>query len=281
MTDDQRRPVQKPLVSPWRHASLRPVYLLIAIAAVLVVSGLAVWMVQTLSNSNIFNTPYKNPANIAVSLLGYGRAHGHLPDPVVRQPSDEPSTGSDPSKVTDRPLYSWRVEIHPYLEAWHGTWDRSRPWDDPANKKLVELSPYYAIGATGPKGPPQSFPETNFLAITGPGTAFGDGQGRPMAFKDVPPETIVAVETRSSGIPWPAPGDFDIRTMPRTVGARDGRGISGRNPGGFHVIFADGDVWLLSAKVPFETLSKFFTTADAEKHDREQLLGSFALHRGP
>jgi hypothetical protein len=89
------------------------------------------------------------------------------------------------------------------------------------------------------------------------------------------------VETRSSGIPWPAPGDFDIRTMPRTVCARDGKGISSRNAGGFHLIFADGQVWLLSDKVPFETLIKFFTTADAEKHNREQLLGSFALHRGP
>jgi hypothetical protein len=102
-----------------------------------------------------------------------------------------------------------------------------------------------------------------------------------MALKDVPPATILAVETRSSGIPWPAPGDFDIRTMPRTVCARDGKGISSRNPGGFHLIFADGQVWLLSDKVPFETLSKFFKTADAAKHNREQLLGSFALHRGP
>jgi hypothetical protein len=102
-----------------------------------------------------------------------------------------------------------------------------------------------------------------------------------MALNDVPSATVLAVETRSSGIPWPAPGDFDIRTMPRTVCARDGRGISSSNAGGFHVVFADGQVWLLSEKVPFETLFKFFTIADAEKHDRERLLGSFALHRGP
>ena len=65
--------------------------------------------------------------------------------------------------------------------------------------------------------------------------------------------------------------------MPQTINAADGKGISSRNAGAFHVIFADGRVWLLSDKVPFETLKKFFTIADAEKHDREKLLGPFAL----
>ena len=123
--------------------------------------------------------------------------------------------------------------------------------------------------------------EANILAITGPGTAFGDGQERPRALKDVPPQTILAVETRASGIPWPAPVDFDIRTMPETINASDGKGISSRNAGGFHVIFADCWIWSLSDKVPFETLKKFFTTTEAGKHDREELLGPFALHRGP
>jgi hypothetical protein len=219
--------------------------------------------------------------NVAVSLLEYSESHGHLPYPVVRQQSEGQSTETGPPKGTGRPLYSWRVEIVPYLEAWHGTWDRSRPWDDPANKQLAELSSFYAYDATGLKPFPHFFPEANILAITGPGTAFGDGKEPPMALKDVPPQTILVVETRASGIPWPAPGDLDIRSMPHTISAPDGKGISGRNAGGFHVIFADGQVWLLRYKLPFGTLEKFFTTAQAEKHDREGLLGPFALHRGP
>jgi hypothetical protein len=182
---------------------------------------------------------------------------------------------------TGRSLYSWRVEIVPYLESWHGSWDQSQPWNEPANKQLVELSSFYSYVATGPDGHPQSFPETNALAITGPDTAFGDGTEPPRALKDVPPNTILVVETRASGIPWPAPGDFDIRTMPQTINAPDGKGVSSRNGGGFYLIFADGQVWFLSDKVPFETLKEFFTTEDAKKHDREQLLGPFALHRGP
>ena len=150
-------------------------------------------------------------------------------------------------------------------------------WDDPGNKQLVELSFFYAYGLTGTK----PFPETNILAITGPGTAFGDGKGPPLAMKDVPPQTIIAVETRSSGIPWPAPGDFDIRTMPQTINAPDGKGISSRNAGGFHVIFGDGSVWLLSDTAPFETVKKFLTVADAKRNDRDKSLGPFAMYRGP
>ena len=148
------------------------------------------------------------------------------------------------------------------------------------NKQLVELSSFYAYDATGLKPYPHFFLEANILAITGPGTAFGDGKELPMATKNVPPQTILCVETRASGVPWPAPGDFDIRTMPQTICGLDGKGISSRNAGGFHVTFADGRVWLLSDKAPFETLKEFFTTAEAGKHNRERLLGPFALDRG-
>ena len=122
----------------------------------------------------------------------------------------------------------------------------------------------------------ESFPETRLLAITGPGTAFGDGIGPPIAVKDAPPATILVVETASSGIPWPAPGDFDIRSMPRTVCSYDGKGISSQHAGGFHVIFADEYVWLFPTKF-LRVLSKFFTTVEAGTHNREQLLGPFTF----
>lgn len=273
-------PVPIAEVAPQPRPRRWPV-VLIAVATVVVVAGLAVWTLQTVLNASGQEFARRGLLYVSMALVSYSDVHGHLPYQAVRQEPSGQSKEAGPPDGAGGPLYSWRVEIVPYLESWHGTWDPSQPWDHPANRQLVELSSFYAFGATGPEGSPQAFPETNLLAITGPGTAFGDGTGRPMAVKAVAPATILAVETRSSGIPWPAPGDLDIRTMPRTVCARDGKGISSRNAGGFHLIFADGQVWLLSDKVPFETVSKFFTTADAEKHDREQLLGSFALHRGP
>jgi hypothetical protein len=219
-------------------------------------------------------------AQVALSLVHYSEFHGHLPR-SVRYELEQPPADTHPASERRRALYSWRVEIVPYLEAWHGSWDPSKPWDDPANKQLMELSSFYSYHAGPPGGPAQSFSETNALAITGPGTAFGDGKQPPRALKDIPPSTVLVVETRASRIPWPAPGDFDIGTMPRSIQAADGKGISSRHAGGFHVIFADGQVWFLSDKIPFETLEKFFTTQSAAKHDREALLGPFALHRGP
>jgi hypothetical protein len=117
------------------------------------------------------------------------------------------------------------------------------------------------------------------MAITGPGTAFGDEKTPPMRFKDLSGNTILLVESRASGIPWPAPGDFDIRTMPQTINSPDGKGISGRYAGGFTVLFGDGSVWFLSEKVPFDTLKHFFTIAEARKQDRENILGPYACER--
>jgi hypothetical protein len=178
-----------------------------------------------------------------------------------------------------RPLYSWRVALVPYLEAWRGSWDDAQPWDHPANQQLVDFSSFYAYDFHERPDNSHSFPEANVLAITGPGTAFGDGITLPPTVAVLPPSCILAVETRASGIPWPAPGDFDIRTMPTTINAADGKGISSRNTAGFHVIFADGQVWFLANEVPFETLKKFFTLDQANQHDREELLGPFVLHR--
>jgi hypothetical protein len=124
-------------------------------------------------------------------------------------------------------------------------------------------------------------PDANVLAIIGPGTAWGSGDDRPMSLKDVPASTILAAECRESGIPWAAPGDFEIHTMPHVINGADGKGISSRFPGGFHVLFADGKVWFLSNSVPFETLSQFFTVEGAAKHDRERLLAPYIATDDP
>lgn len=75
------------------------------------------------------------------------------------------------------------------------------------------------------------------------------------------------------------PGDFDIRDMPHTINATDGRGVSGRYPGGFQVLFSDGQVWFLSEKTPFATLAKFFTVGQANECKREELLAAFVVWR--
>jgi hypothetical protein len=261
--------------------SRRLVYMPVAVALVLAATGLVAWLIQAARESEIRHRTRLNFGIVGMSLHNFSEAHGQLPQASIKRSYYDQTTKKIPPKSTDRPLFSWRVEIYSYMESWHGVWDPSRAWDDPLNKQLAAFSSFYAYRAAQRTDESQSFPDTNLLAITGPGTAFGDGNTPPRTLTDISPNTLLVVETRASGIPWPAPGDFDIRTMPQTINAPDGKGISGRSADGFHVIFADGEFWFLSSKVPFGTLKNFFTTKDAAKYSREELLGPFVLHRGP
>ena len=121
-----------------------------------------------------------------------------------------------------KPLYSWRVEILPFPRSW----DPSRRWDSEANKKLFGEYRGFAYPFCDPKSGEKAIPDTMVFAITGPGTAFGDGKTAPKSLNDISPSTILAVEVCRSGTPWAAPGDFDIRTMPRTINAAGGKEIS-------------------------------------------------------
>ncbi|MBN2024231.1 MAG: hypothetical protein JW809_15720 [Pirellulales bacterium] len=93
--------------------------------------------------------------------------------------------------------------------------------------------------------------------------------------EELPPDLIVLVETRNSGVHWMEPGDLDVRTMPRTIDAADGKGISANFGDRVHVAFADGTVWALSTDVPFATVEKFLTIDSAKRHDRDVLLGPY------
>jgi hypothetical protein len=267
-------------VSP-RKGSRCKALLAISIAAAVFLPIPMILFVQVLLNTTSKSTRKVHEGYVSMALINYSDFRGHLPYPVIR--NSTPGRLTEYAKPTsdDPPLYSWRVEIIPYLEGWHGKWDRTKSWDDPRNSQLAELSDFYNSRSTLLKDDKRLFPDTELLAITGPGTAFGDGKMQPMATRDVPPQTILVVESRSSGIPWPAPGDFDIRIMPRKINPSDGKGISGQSRDGFHVMFADGKVWFLSSKVPYDSIQRFFRTEDSKRYDREQLLGPFALRRVP
>jgi hypothetical protein len=150
--------------------------------------------------------------------------------------------------------------------------DYNKPWDDPRNLRTVAKGQYdFTRNATQDS--------TTILAITGPGTVFGDGA--PIPLKSAPHNGIVLVEVRNSGIHWMSPRDFDVRTMPRTINDADGQGISGETSLGFHVAFADGEVWRLSHDTPFEKLSRFFLAEDAERLSRDEVLGKYRRSRWP
>jgi prepilin-type processing-associated H-X9-DG protein len=277
VTNHENQSFEDPLTRTHTRRNWRLRRWLIVIGVALSMLGVTVWIVITARDGESREATRRNFAEVALCLINYSESRGHLPF-AVRQEAEQQSRQDGPVNGTGRALYSWRVSLIVYLQAWRGSWDKAQPWDHPSNQELVDFSSFYAYDVDERRGN-ASFPPTNVLAITGPGTAFGDGSERPRAIKDIPPSCILAVETRESGIPWPAPGDFDVRTMPKTINAPDGKGISSRNAGGFHVLFADGHVWFLSNSVPFETLSKLFTVTDAKKHHRAELLGPFIMRR--
>ncbi|MBS0266410.1 MAG: hypothetical protein JSS02_31050 [Planctomycetes bacterium] len=189
-------------------------------------------------------------------------------------------------------LLSWRTWLAdhslpiPYVDHC----DYRESWQHPRNLRFAPRGGYFFTklghsiryednAATGDDGhfPPKSEDATTILAVTGPGTVFGDGTSIPLT--DAPGAAIVLVEVRNSTVHWMAPGDFDIRTMPHTINDPVGQGISGQSPLGFHVAFADGEVWLLSNDTPFEDLSRFFLVNEANRLDREIVLGKFRRSR--
>ncbi|MGD9128409.1 MAG: hypothetical protein PVH19_13620 [Planctomycetia bacterium] len=199
----------------------------------------------------------------------------------------EPYLGHRIAKEPDinaKPLLSWRVTMHTYgcNDEWDGHYPGMpyprfwEPWNSEANS-LVGKDPrfgFYILDVPGDKDENLKF-NTPIVAIVGPDTAFGDGKTKPASYKEYDPDMILAVESRNSGIHWMEPRDFDIRTMPRTINAPDGSGISGHTSRGFHVIFADGELWRIKHTVPFEELEKFFTLTSAKKYDREKVLGPY------
>lgn len=215
---------------------------------------------------------------IRLALANYGTAHdGQLPPAVLRKanPGDDPQGLSRPG---NKALSSWRFLIAAYLESTGMGVHLNQSWQSPANAGWAKRPQPSYCGGRNFTDASASARDTEIFAITGPGTAWGDGVTEPPhVLSKLPGDTILIAEVRNSGVHWMEPGDFDIRTMPRTLNAPDGKGISSRFTEGFHVGFADGEVWFLSNEVGFERLAKFFTIDGASAHDRERELAPFRL----
>jgi hypothetical protein len=169
-----------------------------------------------------------------------------------------------------RPLCSWRFQTAPFLQSWMylPPMEFDQPWDSKANQFWVKMdNKIYCWAAE--EDSPERF-HTNVVAVTGPGTPFGvDRQNR---LQDMARGTILLVEIAHSGIHWMEPRDLPLDRVPESL-------VRGLDGDGFHVVFADGQSWFLSADVPLEDVRKFLTIEGAKKHDRDQVLGPYALSR--
>jgi len=266
--------VENAVVDDVKNADHRRLWLskpaiIVYIATIAVISATFYMLPRWAANSARLEATRNSFMLTGMGIFNYDMLFKRLPPAVVRDRNG-------------RPLFSWRGATAKFPDSWYpGELDRSSSWDGPENQQMADFPWRFCYDGlvTVEHFPTNYLRETCQMGIVGPGTALGDDGDPPKRLADIDGDTVLVVETRNSGIHWMKPGDFDIRTMPRTINAPDGRGISSRYRGGFHILFADGETWFLSDAVPFETLETFFTVKGARDNDREVVLSPFLLEK--
>jgi len=173
-----------------------------------------------------------------------------------------------------RPLHSWRTLVLPFLEQadLYEQYRFDEPWNGPNNSQLAARIPNVLQCPSEPND------YTNYLLITGPETAWGEGLAPTFAdFKDGTSNTIVLVEVADSGIQWMEPRDLTLEQAARGVNSQLGLCFSaphplpGRKtekPESANVAFADGSVTNLKNDFPLAELRKRLTHQGGEKVKR-------------
>jgi len=119
-----------------------------------------------------------------------------------------------PAYVADasgKPMHSWRVLILPYLERdrLYRSYNFKEPWNGPDNQKLLSI-PLKLLRCPG-FDEPRDLAMTNYVAVTGPGTAWpGETSTKLANFRDGTENTILLVEIPNSQIYWSEPRDVTL-----------------------------------------------------------------------
>jgi hypothetical protein len=186
----------------------------------------------------------KNLRQILLAMHNYHDVHNHFPPAVVRSPDG-------------KPLYSWRVELLPYLDqgALYNEYHRDEAWDSPHNKKLIARMPAAYRSAVDP--PDSIF--SSYYGFTGPHTIFGDPEGASLRkITDGTSNTLAVVEAKRE-IPWTKPED-----LPYDAGKPIPE-IGGRYEGKFLGALCDGSTRVFErSKVTDEMLRLLITRDDGQ-----------------
>jgi hypothetical protein len=200
---------------------------------------------------------------IGLAMHNYYAMYKKLPPAVVRDPQD-------------RPLYSWRVLLLPYLEdeAVYEQFRLDEPWDSPHNKALLGRTPWYYQPALGGVDGPGL---TRYRVFVGPGTAFERDGLRWADFPDGPACTLLVVEA-AEPVFWSQPAELTydpVGPLPPLGGAFTKPAYFlgyevGRRPG-FAACFADGSIRFLDARTDEATLRALVTRDGGEPVDVSKL----------
>jgi hypothetical protein len=205
--------------------------------------------------------------NIRQDLRHYDEVHGRLP----------PATATDSQSGEQS---SWRVDV--YLSSPFRSdkpridYDHHKRWNDDHNLQLQRhgawlfrytQNDFDSVRTGGRYGIHTTF----YKAIIGRGTAFDPLA--PASLEHLPKDLIVVLRVERSETHWMEPGDLSIEQLSASEETK--KLLLGKS--GYAVLFADGEGWILTSRVPIADLCKFFTIEGAEQFDREQLLGPYRI----
>jgi Protein of unknown function (DUF1559)/Domain of unknown function (DUF4190) len=189
-----------------------------------------------------------NMRQISLGLMNYETTHRALPA----------RGGGDEAKAK----LSWRVHVLPYIEdggaALYDQFHLDEPWDSEHNLALLPFMP------TVFKNPNGVLPDgmTNYLLVTGPGTAFPDADVKPQFrdYKDGTSNTILLVEADPSlAVEWTKPDDWQLDPIDPT------HDLGSLRPGGFIAVMADGTVRFVRNETDPETVKAMMTPDGQEQ----------------
>ena len=182
--------------------------------------------------------------SIAQALAQYAETHGHFPPSIIRD-------------AAGRPLYSWRVELLPFLEqpGLYERFHRDEPWDSPHNKSLLKEYSLFHCPADG--GPLEM---TSYVAIVGEHGILQ--RDRPTTIEECTDglgNTIMLVECSGSGIAWSEPRDLEFDTLPMQINAPHQCGIRSNHNCGVNVVFGDTHIVYLADGIAPDVLRAMLT----------------------
>jgi hypothetical protein len=185
-----------------------------------------------------------NLKQIGYALHNYHDAYKHFP-PV------------DKCDKNGKPLYSWRVQILPFIESnpLYAQLKKDEPWNSPYNAKFLRyIFPEYICPNTIREKNDFS---TNYIAIIGPGTAWReDGPVKRSDLPDGGKHTVMVAEVVDSGVHWAEPRDLTVDEALEGLKTGKGLHISSAHPGCIFVLFADASVRALPSQMPISIWKK-------------------------
>jgi hypothetical protein len=201
--------------------------------------------VQAAREAAYRNVAINNLKQISIALQNYLDTKGTFPA----------AAGGPGSQL------SWRVQILPFVEEGpqlYSQFHLDEPWDSAHNRALLDKMPDVF------KNPGRDLPagKTSYLAVTGPGTAFGDGKtGAGLRdFRDGMSNTAMIVEADADqGVDWTKPDDWQFNPSDPE------RGLGKLRRSGFLAAFGDAHIAFIDQQTDPEVVKAMMTRDGGER----------------